>query len=111
MKRVIEASQSEQSANLHIQYIQSSFPGQIEVRSMTVKRPTFSEAIEVMLEHLYLPELDADDIELSDRTKDEIIESISYANGIGADSDYIFYFENRASGEVFIDNVGPEENY
>lgn len=111
MKRMIKAARAEAGADLHIEYLSSSLPGEVEVRSMTVKRPTFSEAIKVMLEHLELPECDVDDMALRDWTKDDVIENIVYANGYGADADRIFYFEDRATGEVFIDDKYPEEVY
>lgn len=115
MKRMIRAAQAGASADLYVQYLDfdGMSTGNVLLRSMTVKRPTLSEALTVMLEHIELRELDLDydDMVSGNYTKAEMIEAIEYANSAASDSDIILYLENRASGEVFIDNVAPEENY
>ena len=113
MKRVVKSSIDTVPADLYVQYLNSSdiATNNIGVRSMSVKRPSFLEAVTVMLEHLDLYELDLDYDEIKNYTKDKIIDAIAYAGSYSGEGDYILYFENRASGEVFIDENYPEENY
>lgn len=112
MKKVIKAAQNDRSANLFVQYLNADDIqiNEVGIRTMTVKRLTLTEALTVMLEHINLDSLDLDYDEMNNYTVDEIIEAIDYAN-TSMDSDYILYLENRATGEVYIDNNYPEENY
>ena len=108
MKRYITSSSN--SVDLFVQYMEGEYTGFPLLRTMTIKRATLRQAVEVMLNKLNLGDNDIlDNIDDPDFTKDELIECINICNEDGLD--YIFYMENRASGEVFIDNVGPEENY
>ena len=109
MKRIIATSaDSVQSANLYVKYLSGLDQNEIGLRSMTVRRPSLREALYVMLDHM---DLDINDEGISELSDQEIIDEIAYNNEYSSLFDYILYLEDKNTGEIYIDNTYPEENY
>lgn len=107
MKRMITASSN--SATLYAQYFSGLNVGDIGLRSMTVTRPTLKDALVEVLNHVELSAIDIDYDDLDDYTADDLIDSIQYAGIEGPD--YIIYLQNKTTGEVYVSEIYPEENY
>lgn len=108
MKRYVACSRD--SADLYVEYMSRRNHGNAELRTMTIKRQFLLEALQVLLDKIDLGSDAIPDGPLDDLSKIELIDLLNEANDNGF-ADYIFYLENRSSGEVFIDHTGPEENY
>ena len=109
MKRYVAGSID--SYDLYIEYMLNRQQGDVpELRTMTIKRQSLTEALQVMFDKIYFGDNDMMDRPLDDFSKEDLIDMLNEVNDSGY-ADFIFYMENRASGEVFIDHTGPEENY
>lgn len=109
MKRIIATSaDSGQGANLYVKYLSGLDQNEVSLRSVTVRRPSLREALYVMLDHM---DVDIDYEGMSELSDQEVIDEIAYINGESSFFDYILYLEDKNTGEIYIDNTYPEENY
>lgn len=113
MKRMINASSSSR-AHLYIEYIDSDYVmGELGVHKAVIERNTLEEALLVLVDNIDFRDSDIDDMIESEGFFDcnELIERIQYINGDQNDADYLLYFENKSTGEIYIDNNYPEEEW
>lgn len=116
MKRTIVASTN--STRLKVIYLHDAHRQPIpDLRTATVTRSTFIDALRVLLEDVLVDtHVDTDyifdDPSLTEADQiDAAIQALDYMNGEDPESDCILYLANESTGDVYIDYTYPEENY
>ena len=107
MKRIIKSATG--SSKVKITYIHGLNTNEPELRSMSVSRNDTKEALLVAVEHIDISSLEDELNDVDEISVEDIIDTLVYENGSDADSDYIVLL--TVSGQTYIDNTYPEENY